>query len=340
MNQPAPISVESPSAYARPSLSVVIPVYNESQNLSPLYRELQTVLQGLELNYELLFIDDGSEDGSFQVLEKLNQEDRRVKVIQFRRNFGQTSAFAAGFDYARGDLIVTLDADGQNDPADIPRLLEKLSVGDYDLINGWRVERKEPFLRRTISTIANHIITRSTHVVIHDRGCSLKLFKKELVKNLRLYGQLHRFLPELASAIGAKVTEVPVNDRARQHGKSKYGPLSRTPRVLLDLFTIIFLINFFTKPMQFFGSIAFISSLTGFLISAILAITKIYYGITGGWSGFHSYQIGGRPIFLLSILLIILGVQFFMMGILGEMIMRTYYEARDKPPYYVRRVLD
>ena len=321
-------------------LSVVIPVFNEEQNLKPLYQELMTVLEELGLSYEIIFIDDGSQDTSYQVLKELHAEDKRVKVIQFRRNFGQTASFAAGFDFAQGELIVTLDADGQNDPADIPKLLRKLRDGDYDLVNGWRVDRKEPFVRRFVSRTANSLINRSTQITIHDRGCSLKLFKRDLVKHLRLYGQLHRFLPELASTVGAHVSEVPVNDRARAHGQSKYGSLSRTPRVMLDLVTIIYFLSFFTNPMRFFGTSALISSVLGFLIGSILVFTKIYYGIRDGWAGFHAYEIGNRPLLLLSIFLILLGVQFFMMGILGEMIMRTYYEARDKPTYYIRRVLE
>ncbi|MCK5428458.1 MAG: glycosyltransferase family 2 protein [Anaerolineales bacterium] len=321
-------------------LSVVIPVFNEEQNLKPLYQELMTVLEELGLSYEIIFIDDGSQDTSYQVLKELHAEDKRVKVIQFRRNFGQTASFAAGFDFAQGELIVTLDADGQNDPADIPKLLRKLRDGDYDLVNGWRVDRKEPFVRRFVSRTANSLINRSTQITIHDRGCSLKLFKRDLVKHLRLYGQLHRFLPELASTVGAHVSEVPVNDRARAHGQSKYGSLSRTPRVMLDLVTIIYFLSFFTNPMRFFGTSALISSVLGFLIGSILVFTKIYYGIRDGWAGFHAYEIGNRPLLLLSIFLILLGVQFFMMGILGEMIMRTYYEARDKPTYYIRLVLE
>jgi glycosyltransferase involved in cell wall biosynthesis len=320
-------------------LSVVVPVYNEEKNLSVLYQELDEVLRDLGLRYEIIFVDDGSADGSYAVLEKLHAQDEHVKVIQFRRNFGQTAAFSAGFDYAAGDLIVTLDADGQNNPMDIPRLLSKLRDGDYDLVTGWRVNRKEPFIRRLLSRTANIIITRSTHVSVHDRGCSLKIFKKDLVKNLRLYGQLHRFMPELASNVGANVAEVPINDRMRKHGQSKYGSLSRTPRVVLDLITILFLLSFFTSPIQFFGSIGFITAGVGAFIGGSMALTKIYRGVVAGWAGFHAYQIGNRPLFLLSFLLIMVGGQFLMMGLLGEMIMRTYYEARDKPTYYIRNFL-
>jgi glycosyltransferase involved in cell wall biosynthesis len=322
------------------ALSVVIPVYNEENNLSPLYSELTDELKKTGLSYEIIFVDDGSTDKSFAELEKLHQADKSIKVIQFRRNFGQTAAFAAGFDHALGDLIVTLDADGQNDPADISKLLNVMKEGDYDFVTGWRLNRKEPIIRRFLSKTANKIISRSTHLVIHDRGCSLKLFKREIVKNLRLYGQLHRFLPELASSLGVNIAEVPVNDRSRTSGKSKYGSITRTPRVFLDMITVIYLLTFFTSPMRLFGSMAFFCGIIGFIIGALLAGAKIYHGIVGGWAGFQSYEIGNRPLLLLAILLIVIGVQLLMMGFLGEMIMRIYYESRDKPVYHIRQVLD
>jgi glycosyltransferase involved in cell wall biosynthesis len=320
-------------------ISAVIPVYNEEKNLRPLYEELTGVFQQLGRSYEIIFVDDGSKDGSFTVLAELHKTDPHVRAIQFRRNFGQTAGFSAGFDYAKGELVVTLDADGQNDPADIPRLLEKMQEGDYDIVTGWRTSRKESLSRRLVSKTANLIISRSTNISIHDRGCSLKIFKSEVSKSMRLYGQLHRFLPEMASVVGVSVAEVPVNDRARKHGKSKYGALTRTPRVILDLVTVFFLLTFFGSPMRFFGSTALISSGIGILIGGYLTLAKIYSGVVGGWAGFHAYQIGNRPILLLSVLLVVLGVQFMMMGLLGEMIMRTYYEAQDKRIYTVRKVL-
>ena len=324
----------------RIDLSVVIPVFNEERNLLSIYNELTDVLHVLSLTYEIIFVDDGSSDQSYSNLCNLHTSDERVKVIQFRRNFGQTAAFAAGFDFAQGELILTLDADGQNDPKDVPHLLDKMKEGDYDFVAGWRVNRKEPFIRRILSKTANVIISRSTQVVVHDRGCSLKLFKSEIVKNIRLYGQLHRFLPELASAFGVRVAEIPVNDRKRLSGKSKYGALTRTPRVILDLITVFFLLTFFTSPMRLFGSVAIISSFSGIVIGGSLAALKIYHGIIGGWDGFRAYEIGNRPLLLLSILLIVVGVQLLMMGLLGEMIMRIYYESRDKPIYYIRKILD
>ena len=273
-------------------------------------------------------------------MSAIHGNDNAVKVIQFRRNFGQSAAFAAGFDSAQGDFILTLDADGQNDPNDIPKLLSTMWEGDYDFVTGWRINRKESFVRRILSKAANFIINRSTQLVIHDRGCSLKVFKREIVKNIRLYGQLHRFLPELASSFGVKMTEVAVNDRTRISGKSKYGSITRTPRVVLDLFTVTYLLTFFTSPMRLFGSLALFCSLSGFVIGGSLAGLKIYHGIMGGWIGFQAYEIGNRPLLLLSILLIMIGVQLLMMGFLGEMIMRVYYESRDKPIYYIRQLLD
>ncbi len=322
-----------------PYLSVVIPVYNEAENLAPLYTEITEVLQPLKISYEIIFVDDGSSDASFNELRNINSKDRLVRVIQFRRNFGQTAAFAAGFDTAQGELIVTLDADGQNDPHDIPKLLAVMQEGDYDFVTGWRKDRKEPLLRRILSQTANLIINKTTHLAIHDRGCSLKLFKREIVKNIQLYGQLHRFLPELASAIGVTIIEVPVTDRQRFHGQSKYGSFSRTPRVVLDLITVAYLLTFFTSPMRLFGSIAMLSGFTGAAIAGILALLKIYHGMIGGWSGFRAYEIGNRPLLLLAALLILIGIQLLMMGLLGEMIMRIYYETGKKPIYMIKQKL-
>jgi glycosyltransferase involved in cell wall biosynthesis len=320
-------------------ISVVVPVYNERENLEPLTGEIYSAIEGLGRSYEIIFVDDGSQDGSFDILAALHEQDPRLRVIQFRRNFGQTAAFAAGFDHARGSLVITLDADGQNDPADIPRLLNVIENGEYDVVTGWRVNRREPLLRRFLSWTANLLISRGSQVTVHDRGCSLKVFRNDLAKSLRLYGQMHRFLPEIASSVGARVAEVPVNDRARKFGRSKYGAISRTPRVLLDMITVIFLLGFFSSPMRFFGSAGLVSLLLGFLVSGGLAATKVYTGIMGGWAAFHAYEIGNRPLLLMAVLMILLGMQFLMMGLLGEMMMRTYYESQNKPPYTIRKSL-
>ena len=321
-------------------ISIVIPVYNEEASINPLYEELIQVLNLDGRNYEVIFIDDGSTDKSLEMLRNIHERDAHVKVIQFRKNFGQTSAFAAGFDYASGDIIITLDADGQNNPADIPRLLDKMDEGDFDFVTGWRINRKETLLRRLLSWAANLIISRSTKVIVHDRGCSLKCLRRDLAKSMQLYGQLHRFIPELASAIGVRVAEVPVVDRKRMSGTSKYGAISRAPRVLLDLVTVIFLMTFFSSPMRLFGSVALISGISGFLIGGILAISKIIAGIAGGWEAFHGYVIGDRPLLLLAVLLIVVGIQFLMMGLLGEMLIRVYYEAHGKPAYFIRRIYE
>lgn len=310
-------------------LSVIIPVFNEEENIEPLYREIREALGGLGVEYEILTIDDGSTDDSFTVLKRLHEEEPRVRVIRFRRNFGQTAAFAAGFDLARGEMIVTLDADLQNDPADIPRLLAKLEEG-YDVVSGWRVERRDPFLtRRFPSMVANWLISEITGVRLHDYGCSLKAYRREVVKNIRLYGELHRFMPALASWMGVQVTEVPVNHRPRKFGQTKYG-LSRTIRVLLDLLTVRFLLSYSTRPIQIFGLLGVLFFGTGGLLLAYLGFVRLIL----------QQPIADRPLVLLAILLTMVGVQLVTMGLLGELVVRTYHESQGKPIYAVREILD
>ena len=322
-------------------LSVVLPVFNEAGSLPRLISELTGVLQQMGRPYEIVAVDDGSSDDSVGVLCRLQDSEPNLRIVEFRRNFGQTAAFDAGFDYARGEVIVTMDADGQNDPADIPRLLEVLEAGGYDLVNGWRKDRKEPFLtRRLPSIVANWLIANATDIHLHDRGCSLKALRRDLVKQLNLYGELHRFIPEMASLIGVRAAEVPVNDRPREAGASKYSALARTPRVLLDLVTVSFLISYSKRPMQLFGTFGLLSSGTGGLIGVYLVGTKVMRGLLYGEEAFRSFRIGTSPWTMLSVLLIVLGVQFLMMGLLGEIMTRTYHEAQDKPIYVVRRVLD
>jgi glycosyltransferase involved in cell wall biosynthesis len=263
------------------------------------------------------------------VLRRLQGEIPQIKIVALRRNFGQTAAFSAGFDLAQGAAVVTIDADGQNDPADIPRLLAKMEEG-YDIVSGWRTARKEPFVtRRLPSIIANRLISRATDVRLHDYGCSLKAYRLDVVKHVQLYGELHRFLPALAAPYGVRVTEWPVNDRPRKHGQSKYG-LSRTIRVILDLFTVTFLLSYGARPMQLFGTLGLIAGGVGLILSFYLALLKVIYG--------YRYQIGDRPLLMLAVLLVIIGVQFVMMGLLGEMVIRTYHEAQNKPIYYVRSI--
>ncbi len=310
-------------------LSVIIPVFNEEGNIEPLYREIRGALDGLGVEYEILAIDDGSTDDSFTLLKRVHEEDPRVRVIRFRRNFGQTAAFAAGFDAAQGEIVVTLDADLQNDPADIPPLLAKMEEG-YDVVSGWRVERHDPFLtRRFPSIVANWLISEITGVRLHDYGCSLKAYRREVVKNIRLYGELHRFIPALASWMGVQVTEIPVNHRARGFGRTKYG-LSRSIRVLLDLLTVRFLLSYSTRPIQIFGLLGFLSFLIGGALLAYLGFVRVVL----------QQPIADRPLVLLAILLTMVGVQLVTMGLLGELVVRTYHESQGKPIYAVREVLD
>ena len=320
-------------------LSVILPVYDEEPNLEPLHRELTTALGSLGCQYEIIAIDDGSRDRSFAVLKGLAEGDAHLRIIRFRRNFGQSASFAAGFDHAQGAIVVTMDADGQNDPADIPALLAEMERGDFDMVNGWRQERQEPFwTRRLPSMLANALIGRTSHVPLHDRGCSLRAFRRDLVREVHLYGEMHRFIPELVSQIGARMSEVPVNDRARRYGRSKYN-LTRVPRVLLDLITIAFLSGYRTRPMQLFGLFGLSSSGLGAAIGLYLAMRKIVAGILGGADAFRAYRIGTSPWLMLAILLIVVGVQFFLMGLLGEMITRTYHESQGKEIYAIREIV-
>jgi glycosyltransferase involved in cell wall biosynthesis len=312
-----------------PDLSVVIPIYNEEDNILPLYEELSAALIPLGRDYEVLAVDDGSQDNSFEQLKAVHGRDKRWRVIRFRRNFGQTAGLAAGFQYARGRIIITIDADLQNDPCDIALLLVKLDEG-YDIVSGWRRNRKEPFLsRRLPSMLANGLISRTTGVSLHDYGCTLKAYRTEVVRNLNLYGELHRFVPALASAVGAEVTEVPVSDRARRFGKSKYG-IGRTFRVVMDLITVSFFLNYANKPLHIFGSLGLITGFIGVMIGLYLSFIRLFLG----------QPIADRPLLLLAVVLVILGVQLVSMGLVAEMVMRTYHETQRKPIYIVREVLD
>jgi len=309
------------------TISVVIPLYNEEENVQELHSSLKTVLDTLGTDYELLFIDDGSTDNTLKFLQEIQAGDSHVIVLSLRRNFGQTAAFAAGFDYSRGDIIITMDGDLQNDPNDIPRLIEQMK--DNDLVSGWRKKRKDPFLsRRLPSIMANWLISKVTGVNLHDYGCSLKAYKRDVIKNLKLYGEMHRFIPAVASWYGVRIAEVETEHHPRVHGKSKYG-ISRTMKVVLDLITVKFLQSFSTKPLQFFGPIGLASGMLGFLISAYLTIEKLIVG----------KDIGGRPLLLLGSLLIIVGIQFIGMGLLGEMLVRVYHETQKKPIYVIKKVI-
>ena len=310
-----------------PEISVVVPMRNESPNVRQLYAELTDALNASGRSYEIVAIDDGSTDDTFQLLAELQEADSRLRVIRFRRNFGQTAAFAAGFAYARGTFIVTFDGDLQNDARDIGPMIDIARAGP-DIVAGWRKDRKDPFLsRRLPSMIANSIISFSTGVKLHDYGCSLKVFRAEVVKSMRLYGEMHRFLPAIAAEQGVDIVEHVVNHRRRLHGTSKYG-ISRTVRVVLDLMTVRFLSSYSTRPLQMFGGLGLAMGFAGTAICTYLAYLKIVY----------NPGIANRPLLLLGALLILVGINLVMMGLLGEMQARTYHESQNKPIYVIREI--
>ncbi|WP_187648220.1 glycosyltransferase family 2 protein [Nitrosophilus labii] len=304
-------------------LSVVIPVMNEEENIKPLFKALREALEGID--YELIFVDDGSSD---KTVEKIKEEaDERCKLIVFNRNFGQTTAMAAGIDAAEGELIATIDGDLQNDPRDIPIMMEKLEKEGWDVVAGIRAKRQDGLVLRKIpSKIANWIIRKSTGVYISDYGCTLKLFKKDVAKNLGLYGELHRFIPVLAELYGAKMTEMPVRHHPRIHGVSKYG-IGRTFKVISDLMLMLFFQKYATKPMHLFGTLGFGMFGVGMLINFYLFILKLF-----------GSDIGGRPLLLLGIMLTLGGIQLITTGFLAEIMMRTYYESQNKKPYVIKEI--
>jgi len=312
----------------RPALSIVAPVYNERENVQPLYETLRAALGKVDRTWEIILVDDGSTDGTTEALDALVEADERVTVVHLRRNFGQSAAMAAGFDHARGDVVIAMDADLQNDPEDIPLLLSKIDEG-YDVVSGWRKDRKDPWLtRRLPSNAANWLISTMTGVHLHDYGCSLKAYRREVLADIRLYGDMHRFIPALAYWAGGRVAEAPVNHFPRRFGKSKYG-LGRIFRVVLDLFTVKFLLSYSTKPIQVFGRWGVWSGLLGFAICVYLTVLKLAFG----------QNIGGRPLLLFGVLLIFMGAQFVTLGLLAELQARTYYEARGRPIYALRRIV-
>jgi glycosyltransferase involved in cell wall biosynthesis len=310
-------------------LSVVVPVYDEVECLPRLLAELTAVLDGLAMSAEIVMVDDGSSDGSFERLRELAAGETRLRVVRLQRNYGQTAALAAGIEAARGELIVSLDADLQNDPRDIPMLLAALD-DDVDVVNGWRRERQDAWLsRRLPSQIANRIISSVTGTHLHDYGCTLRVMRASVAKELRLYGELHRFIPALAADLGARVVELPVSHRPRTLGRSKYG-ISRTLRVVLDLLTVKFLSGFATRPIQLFGLVGLALSVPGLLLLAELGFERVVFG----------RPLADRPIVLLAILLIVLGVQFVSIGLLGELMVRTYHESQGKPIYRIREIVE
>ena len=309
-------------------LSIVVPVFNESESLETLFAELKSTVAVLPYEWEIIFVDDGSIDGSFEKLLKIQESCRNVGIVQFRRNFGQTAALSAGFDFAHGDIIITMDADLQNDPADIAALVAKIHEG-YDIVSGWRHLRRDSWLNRKLpSKIANWLISRLTSVKLHDYGCTLKAYRREVIKNLRLYGELHRFIPALANERGALVTEVKVNHRPRRFGNSKY-TLARTTRVLLDLANVKFLLEYRTRPLQFFGKLGLVGLASGCLMFLGAVAMKIWRGT----------DLTGNPMLPLSLFLFTAGIQLISIGLVGELVTRAYYETQGKPIYVVKTVV-
>ena len=300
---------------------------NESPNVERLYREVTASLSQFGRSYEILAIDDGSRDDTFELLGRIQAKDPRVRVIRFRRNFGQTAAFAAGFHHARGRYIVTMDGDNQNDPADIPAMIQMSEQQDLDIVCGWRKDRKDAFINRRLpSMIANTIISYATGVKLHDYGCSLKVFRAEVVKQMKLYGEMHRFLPAIAAEFGVEIGEKVVNHRARTHGQSNYG-IMRTFRVVLDLMTVKFLSSYKTRPLQRFGSLGFMLGGAGLLICAWITYQR-----------FFGFQSANRPLLFVGLMMALTGVQLIMNGLLAEMQARTYHESQDKPTYVIREI--
>lgn len=308
-------------------ISIILPVYNEQENIREMHAEIDAVLRAMNKSYEIIFINDGSSDNSQQELLKIQAQDPNSVIIEFRRNFGQTAAMSAGFDLARGEVVCSMDSDRQNDPRDIPMMIEKLDEG-FDMVAGWRHQRQDGlFLRLIPSKIANRLIGFTTDVKLHDYGCSLKVFRWDIVKQLSMYGEMHRFIPAIASWVGARIAEVKVNHRARTAGQSKYG-ISRTFRVILDLITVKFMMNYSARPLQFFGAIGLVSTTLGTLIGLYVSMQKIFFGVA----------LSDRPILLLSVLLVFIGLQFITSGLLAEMMTRTYHESQDKPTYTIRSI--
>jgi glycosyltransferase involved in cell wall biosynthesis len=311
-------------------LSLVVPVFNEEKNLDPLFQAILETMKSLKLDWELIFVDDGSVDSSRMVLEAIAQKNKhRVKVVELQRNYGQTTAIAAGIDHAVGEIVVLLDADLQNDPADISMMLDKLNEG-YDVVSGWRKDRHDPFITRKIpSWIANRLIVLVTGVHLHDFGCTLKAYRRNILREFRLYGEMHRFIPVYAHAAGAKIAEVVVHHRPRKHGKTNYG-LERTFKVILDLFTVKFLMSFSYNPIYLFGGIGITLMIASILVLLFLAIRKIFLSI----------PVLESPFFQLSVVIFILGFQSILMGLIAEMLMRSYHESLGKPTYAIRRVIN
>ncbi|MEA3489044.1 MAG: glycosyltransferase family 2 protein [Candidatus Omnitrophota bacterium] len=310
-------------------ISIIIPVYNEENNIGPLFAEIREILDKLGKSCETIFVNDGSTDKTLRELKKVRESDPRVKIINFNRNFGQTPAIMAGFEHSKGEIIILMDGDMQNDPRDIPKLIDKLDSG-FDLVSGWRRKRKDSLLLRVLpSKLANRLISVMLKVPLHDYGCTLKAYNRDVIKDIHLYGEMHRFIPAIAGWKGARITELEVNHRARKYGKAKYG-LNRTIKVLLDLMLIAFLSEYSTKPIRFFGGLGIISSAMGFLTLLIVIYMKLA----------NLSDMTGNPLLILSVLFFLVSVQLISMGFLGEINIRTYYESQGKKTYHIKEIIE
>ena len=329
MTEPA----DAPGPRAAPTYSVVVPFYNEAEAAEELYRQIVAAMDALGKPYEMIFVDDGSHDGTTALLARLAEADPRITFVELRRNFGQTPALAAGFDHASGDIVIAMDGDLQHSPADIPAMLAPLEQG-YDLVSGWRKRRVDSFfIRRLPSATANWLMKKMSGVRLHDFGTTFKVYRRDLLKHIRLYGELHRFIPALASAIGARICEVPIQNVVRPKGKSKYG-LGRTVRVMMDLLTVRFLIRYFTRPLHFMG----IPAIVMFAVGAGLEVFLFFEKLNHGWQKFHLMTERG-PMLIIGVFLMILSAVLLATGLLGEVVVRTYYESQGKHIYYIRRIV-
>ncbi len=313
----------------KPNISIIIPIFNEESNIDELYKEIKQVIEREKLTYEIIFVNDGSLDKSLDMLKHISSNDGSVKVISFSRNFGQTAALVCGIDFAEGEIVLFMDGDLQNDPNDIPKLLLKINEG-FDVVSGWRKDRKDAFFNRRLpSILANKLISIIGGVHLNDYGCTLKAYRASVLKDIKLYGEMHRFIPIYASWVGARIAEIPVNHRPRIHGKSKYN-IWRTLKVILDLITIKFLASYGSKPIYIFGGIGLISFLLSFMSTAMLIYNKVIKGISMIQS----------PLLIISAVLLMVGVQFILMGLLAEMQIRTYFESLKKPSYFIKEKIN
>ena len=310
-------------------ISVIIPIYNEEKNIEELYARLSNVLPAMTENYEIMFVDDGSTDNSFSILKRISSEDKKVKAIKFRKNFGQSAAISAGFDHSKGDVIITMDGDLQNDPGDIPKLLDKLEKEDYDAVCGWRFDRKDPFLKKSLSKFANWLRRKFIAEDVHDAGCTLRVYKRECVADLELYGAMHRYIPTLLSWKGYKIGEVVVTHRERKYGKTKYD-WKRIIKGFLDLIVVTFWQKYSARPIHVFGGLGLVLSIVGSFLTLYLIILRLFFGM----------GLSDRPLFIVAIFMVVVGVQFVVTGVLADIMLKVYYGQKERQHYLIEKVVE